>query len=40
MISTPRDQPLKHMEDPLSSSFKTSELMELLWAKGHAELIP
>ena len=28
MISAPRDQPSKHMEDPLSSSFKTSELKE------------
>jgi cellobiose-specific phosphotransferase system component IIC len=39
MASTPRDEPLSHMEDSLSSSLKTSEIMELLWAMGHKALI-
>lgn len=39
IISTPRDQSLKHMEDPLSLSYKTCEHMELLWAMGLEVLI-
>lgn len=34
----PKHQSLKHLVGPLSSSFKTCELMELLWAVGQEAL--